>query len=231
MEKKYTLLILLFVAITLISIIGFYTSYLSFFPDYGKFQLAIHIHFLAFVCWFILVIAQPILIAKKRFKLHRRLGRASYFLAPILVATILILVNEKVQREISVSKNDAAITALIGLLDVISFTAFYLIAMVNKKNIRWHVAFIIAATLIVLNPGMARLMNQFSEGLGLISAVFLPFIVSIAIFVVEKIKLKRDILKSPYFLFFICWLLEIVILVVVPQSTFWVKLVSDFANK
>lgn len=231
MEKKYTLLILLFIAIALTSIVGFYTSYLSFFPNYGKFQLAIHIHFLAFICWFAVIVAQPILIAKKKFKLHRQLGRASYFLAPILVATILILVNEKVQREMPISKNDAAITALIGLLDATSFTIFYLIAMVNKKNVRWHVAFIIAATLIVLNPGMARLMNQISYGLGLISAVIFPFIVSITVFIVEKIKLKRDILKSPYFLFFICWLLEIVILVVVPQSTFWLNLVSDFANK
>lgn len=221
MEKRNKILIILFALIIVISLSGFYKSYLSYFPDFSKFQTIIHLHFLAFLGWFALIILQPILIMQKKINLHHKLGKFSYFLAPILVITILLLTREKILREIIVSKEDASLTAFIGLMDAISFSVFYLIAMINKRNLRWHVAFIIGATLIVLNPGMARLLNQFQYGLGLVAAVFTPFLVSITILIFEKIKFKREIVKSPYLLFLLMWIFEIVLFITIPQTTFW----------
>lgn len=221
MEKKIKLVLFFFLAVVTISLIGFFNSYIRFFPDIYKFPLLIHIHFTAFACWFAMIIVQPILIKQKKYEWHRKIGRLSYFLAPVLVISILLLVKAQVKRVITVSENDAAVIALIGLLDAISFSVFYIIAMHNKSNLRWHVAFLIAATLIVLNPGMSRLLNQIKPGLGLAAAVFLPFIVSSAIIIYEKIKLKRHIVKSPYFLFFCCWTLEIVLFITVPNTEIW----------
>lgn len=202
MERKHGFLVALFAMIMLVSIIGFYKSYISFFPAEGEFSSIIHVHFVAFILWFCLFIIQPILIKREKVTLHRKLGKVSYFIAPVLVFTILWLVIGKVRREILISIDDASVTALIGILDVVSFSAFYIIAMVNRRNIRWHVAFIVAASLIVLNPGMSRLLNQISPGAGILGSVLFPFIVSITIILFEKFKFKRPILKSPYSLFF-----------------------------
>lgn len=226
MEKSYSLLIFLFVSVVVISLAGFYTTYLSFIPDMSRFDWLIHLHFLAFTGWFTLIVIQPILIWRRNYALHRKLGRASYFLAPVLVITILLLVKIKVQRELPVSPGEASVTALIGLLDAISFSIYYIIAMVNQRNVRWHVAFIIAATLIVLNPGMSRLLNYFSPGLGLMAAVIVPFVVPLVIIVFEKIRHKRAVLMSPYLVFFLCWLLEIVIFMSVPETEWWRGLVE-----
>ena len=221
MERKDTLLIIFFTIVVIVSLAGFFNSYIRFLPATDKFPMVIHVHFTAFTCWFVLLILQPILIHKKKYELHRKIGKLSYFIAPVLVFTIIMLVRNQVIRMADISENDAAVTAFIGLLDALSFSVYYCIAMINKHNIRWHVAFLIAATLVILNPGMSRLFNHLKPGLGLPAAVLLPFIISISIIAVEKIKCKRPILKSPYFLFLCCWITEIIVLMTVPTTKFW----------
>ncbi|NMH27231.1 hypothetical protein [Flavobacterium silvaticum] len=230
MEKRQKVLIAFFCVLAAITLSGFLKSYLFFYPDFGKFRSLIHIHFAAFTCWLLLIVAQPVLIRKKNFRLHRLLGKASYFLAPILVLTIILLTRQKVLREFPVSKDEAIVDALIGCLDALSFSGYYVAAMVNRRNIRRHVAFIIAASLIVLNPGLGRLLNLIQPGLGMLGAVLTPFVVSIVILVYEKLKFKRPVLKSPYFIFLVCWIFEIAILIVFPQTDFWKSLVSQSMN-
>jgi len=221
MERRFNLLIVFFIFVALLSLAGFFNSYISLLPDKAKFPLVIHIHFAAFVCWFILLIVQPILIRRKKYDLHRQVGKISYILAPILVTTILILVKQQAESGIMNSRSDVFITSFIGVLDAISFSTFYLIAMLNRQNVRWHVAFLIGATLVVLNPGMSRLFNQIIPGLGLLVAILLPFVIPIAILSVEKFKHRRPILKSPYFLFLCCWTTEIILFLIIPNTDCW----------
>lgn len=230
MERKYKILIVFFTLIMIISFAGFYSSYWSKFPRLGEFQNLIHIHFVAFSCWLFLIVIQPILIMRKKFKLHRQLGRFSYLLAPILVLTIILLTKEKFLREFDEFPSDAALTAFIAFVDISSFSTFYLIAMFKKSNVRWHVAFIIAATLIVLNPGLSRLLNQISPGLGLLTAVLIPFLVPGIILIIEKIKYKRLILKSPYFLIILIWTIEILLFITIPTTEFWKNFTLNLAN-
>lgn len=227
MEKKTNILLYFFIFVVLISLVGFFNSYLKFFPDFGRFPFIIHIHFLAFVSWFLLLIIQPLLIRRKKTKLHRKVGKISYFIAPILVVTIMILVNEQVRREIQLPENNASVTAFIGLIDIFLFSLYYIIAMINSKNLRWHIAFLIASTLVVLNPGLSRLLNQFQYGLGMVTAVFLPFIVSIFVIIFEKVKYKKPILKSPYFLYLCIWTVTIALFATIPNTEFWTNFISN----
>lgn len=221
MEKKYRMLQLAFILITVISLSGFYKSYFQFLPQFSRFPAIIHIHFAAFFCWFAMIIVQPVLIRRRQYALHRRLGKLSWLLAPVLVITILLLVKDKVERELAVSAETAAMTAFIGLLDVVSFSVCYGLAMIRRRNLRWHVAFIIGATLIVFNPGMSRLLNHFKPGSGLLAAIVFPFIVPLIMIAVEKLRLKRPVLKNPYLLFVLLWLGEILLFMTVPQTDFW----------
>ncbi len=227
MEKKINILLFFFVFVVLISLAGFFNSYLKFFPDFRKFPFAIHIHFLAFVIWFLLLVTQPILIKRKKISIHRKIGKLSYFIAPVLVITIFILANNQISREIKLPENNAAVTAFIALIDIVLFSLFYIIAMTKSKNIRWHVAFLIAATLVVLNPGLSRLLNQVQYGMGMITAVFLPFTVSIILIAFEKIKYKKSILQSPYFLYFCIWSITILLFATVPKTELWRNFINS----
>lgn len=227
MEKKINILLYFFIFVVVVSLFGFFNSYLKFFPDFNNFPYIIHIHFLAFSTWFLLLIIQPILIKRKKTNLHRKVGKLSYFLAPILVVTIVILATKQIQREILLPENNAEITAFIALIDIVSFSTYYIIAMTKSKNIRWHVAFLIAATLVVLNPGLSRLLNQIQFGLGMITAVFLPFAVSIFAIIFEKIKYKRPVLKSPYFLYLCFWTITILLFTTIPKIELWTNFINN----
>lgn len=229
MERKHGVLIFIFVSIACISLAGFFSSYLSHMPDYGKFPVLIHVHFLTFLCWLALIVIQPILIRRKNFGLHRKIGRLSYVLAPILIVPLVMLISRKIIRLIPENPDGAAFEALLGLLDVVSFATYYVIAMANRRNVRWHVAFILAASLVALNPGMARLLNLASTDLGMLAAVLTPFVLSISVIVFEKVKYKRPILKSPYALFFVCWTAEIAILMTVAPTQGWKEIVLRLA--
>ncbi|WP_417430244.1 hypothetical protein [Halpernia sp.] len=226
MEKTNRLLIPFFIFVIIISLLGFYKTYLSFFPNFNHFEKVIHIHFAAFILWFVLIILQPILIRQRKYALQRKIGKLSYFLVPILVVTILILVTQKTQRELSAGQTDAYVTAFIGLLDAVFLSIYYCIAMYYRRNIRWHVAFLIGATLIILNPGMSRLLNQIKPGLGLLTSVIMPFLIPILILIFEKIKFKRKIWGSPYLYFLMFWTFEIILLVTVPNTIIWKNIVN-----
>lgn len=226
MERKYSTLIVFFSLLVLVTLSGFGRSYLSHFPEFGRFPWLIHLHFLLFFIWLMLLIIQPVLIRKRKFRLHRALGKTTYFLAPLLVISILLLVQIKVKRIFPDSAEAASVEALIGLMDAISFSLYYVLAICFRKNLRRHVAFMIASSLVVLNPGMARLLNGFAEGLGLVAAVLIPYLVGGIIVLYEKFRLARPVLKSPYMLFLLCWSIEILLLFTVPRTQGWQSFVS-----
>lgn len=227
MEKKTSLLLYFFIIVLVITLLGFFNTYLKFLPDFSKFPFLIHLHFFAFLAWFFMLIVQPILIKRGHLRLHRTIGKSSYFLAPILLFTILSLSYTQIHREVTTQNSNAPITAFVALIDSVSFTTYYLIAMINSKNIRWHVAFLIATTLVILNPGLSRFLNHFQHGLGLIAAILLPFFVSIVVILFEKIKYKKPVLKSPYFLYFCSWTMTIFLFITIPTTEFWTAFVSN----
>ena len=230
MERKVSILIIAFVIMLLISLTGFYPSYLRFFPDFSKFPILIHVHFIAFLAWFGLLILQPILIKKRNYNLHRFIGKAGYILIPILVITIIFMVLHQVKIIYLKKPELASLTAFVGFIDVISILVYYSVAMINRKNIRWHVAFIIACSLVILNPGLSRLLNPLKPGLGIMVAVILPIVVSVSILTYEKLKYKYGIIKSPYLLFLCCWIIEVLLLFTVPKSEVWKEFVQIIAG-
>lgn len=230
MEKKIKILLAISVLVIVLSLAGFYNSYLSHFPYAGDFKWIIHVHFFAFTCWFVLIIVQPILIRRRRYELHKKIGRFCHFLIPLLVITIIALRAERLEEEVKVSLPNASMNAFVTFVDVLSLCCYYLIAVLNSKNLRWHVAFIMATTLVVFNPGLARLLNILVEpGAGMLT-VLVPFIFTVTVFLVEKFKLKRPILKSPYFTFFLLWTFEVLMLFIIPQTKLWQNLIFSISN-
>lgn len=163
MEKKYNTLVILFIAIMFISLAGFYRSYFQYFPAFKNITAFTHVHFIIFLGWFIMLIWQPILIKKKNLALHRKIGRVSYFLAPVMVISILVMVKLNIANNLSISQEQAAIAAAGAVLDAIFFSVFYVMSMVNKHKIRRHVAFLTGASLIVLNPGLGPFSFRFVQ--------------------------------------------------------------------
>lgn len=231
MEKNYRTLVALFTAITIISLAGFFNSYFRYFPKFENIPAFTHVHFIIFLSWFAILIWQPYLIKQRKLSLHRKLGRFTYFLAPVMVLSILMMVKLSVAKNLAISPQSAAMALAGSTLDVIFFSAFYILSMIYKRNIRQHVAFLIGASLIILNPGLGRLIiHLFSQQAGILAMSLTPYLVFFTILIYEKVKLKRPVFKSPYLLIPVLWTCELALFILLPNTSFWQKFVAGIAK-
>ncbi len=233
MEKNQKLIILGISLVIPITFFGFFKAYFGRFPTFENVANVTHVHVIAFILSIAILIWQPILIIQKKYATHRKIGKFTIVLAPILYITILLMVHHQLSFYIPDQPNEfVRINMLGGLISGTSFIAYYTIAMLNRKNLRWHVAFIIAATLVLLIPGLGRLTTNMIDGsLGLLSMIIIPYLILISILIYEKIKLKRNIFKSPYALIVTMQIIGISIFLTISSSEFWGSIVRNLAEK
>tara|TARA_R110002020_G_scaffold122487_3_gene277867 strand:- start:1906 stop:2610 length:705 start_codon:yes stop_codon:yes gene_type:complete len=231
MEKKQGYIIIGIMVILMITLIGFFKPYFSKMPTFENVHLVTHFHLVAFLCWFVVLIWQPILIRQKKFETHKKVGRLTYFLVPILFVTIVLMVRDQLTYyDPSKSNESVYINMLGGSLSGLSFIVYYTIAMLKSKNTRWHVAFIIASSLVLLNPGLGRMVAVLTDRqTGLLAMIITPYIVIIGIILYEKLKLKRPIFKNPFALVFLMFIMELFLFIIIAGSKFWPKFIDKLA--
>lgn len=231
MEKKHNALIIAVVVILMITVIGFFKPYFGKLLSFETVPLVTHLHLVAFLCWFVVLIWQPVLMKQKKVEMHRKVGRFTYFLVPVLAVTVLMIVYHQLSFFVPEESNESVyINMLGGSLSGTSFVIYYTIAMIKRKNTRWHVAFIIASSLVLLNPGLSRMVALVTDKqTGLLAMITTPFVVLLFILLCEKFRLKKNILESPYALIFLLFMFELYVFALAADSDFWRGFVQNLA--
>src|SRR5688500_3805622 len=85
---------------------GFYTSYFTTLFD--NHPPIIHIHFTLMMLWIAMLIAQPFLIKFKKFSIHRTLGKISYVLVPLVLASAFLMIRLSYYRFIDIAHAEVA---------------------------------------------------------------------------------------------------------------------------
>lgn len=167
----------------------------------GQVPAVIHAHAIAAVAWFLLLCVQPFLVRANRLDLHRWLGRASVVLAVMLVVTGVLVtkrayanaIEEGVPRDVVLSLLAQPFTGLS------LFVLCYVLALLNRRRLHRHVAFMVGASLAVATPGLARLGLYVAGGPVGIIAVMIGIYATLACFMFyAKAKWKQPLAKSPY---------------------------------
>ena len=221
MERKYNVIIGLLAVLAIASLAGFLKTYLVYFPRFEGVSGATHFHFSMFLLWILIVLYQPYLMKTKQLSRHKSVGKLTYLLAPVLIVTVWFMIFQVVQKNIVKAEPKALISATGAILDSVTFSICYLISMWNTQRMRIHTAFLIGACLVIFNSGIGRLIALISNDLAILVMVLLPIIIPGAIMVYEKAKLRRAMLKSPYLLFMLIWILEVIVFITLPQQEFW----------
>lgn len=143
-------------ALLLLSFPAFWPPYVSRLSSVD--EIYVHLHTLGVVAWMSLLIAQPLLIRRRRFVLHRRIGRLSYGLAPYVALTSVLLAHDRFQ------KMDAATFALarqavyLPLIAVALFITCWALAIASRRRPGPHGRFMTATALPLIDPIVARLL-------------------------------------------------------------------------
>ena len=102
-------LIYFFIFLLLMSFAGFYKTYLVKFPNFEGFTWAHHFHGVIMLTWILMLIAQPVFIRTKNFRLHRIVGKASYFIFPLLLLSFFLVGRAAYLKNIKTEKGKCTI--------------------------------------------------------------------------------------------------------------------------
>ncbi|MFI5161191.1 MAG: hypothetical protein ACHQHN_07930 [Sphingobacteriales bacterium] len=144
--------------------LGFFKTYIIHFPQFEGFKLLHHIHGMLMSGWMLLLIVQPLLIRAGKYKTHRFLGKLSYLLAPLVVASMFLIVRLSYHKLLLTTPEKEIIpfTAL-NIPQLFTFSLFYLLAIIHirKGNTAKHMRYIIGTALIMIPAGLARILINY----------------------------------------------------------------------
>ena len=200
MDKAYRN-VSIFVVLILIGVQwGFYKNYTSQFPEFKGNTTIHHIHGALMMIWLALLFVQPLLIMTGRNQLHRKIGKSSYVIGPLIIISLFLVGRAAYFNDIQ-SDAPMNINLAIRALDIrgfFSFALFWALAMINRKNSSAHMRYMIGTAMLAIGPGVGRgLMNSF--GLSLWDALAITDVIDI---VIASVLLGYDVYKrknpAPY---------------------------------
>jgi hypothetical protein len=153
-------LIYYFIFLLLMSFAGFYKTYLVKFPNFEGFTWAHHFHGVIMVTWISMLIAQPVFIRTRNMKWHRIVGKASYFIFPLLLLSFFLVARAAYVRNIKIESETEALAALgfSGIPDMFYISILYGLGIYYKKKTSYHLRFFASIGLMILGPGLGRFL-------------------------------------------------------------------------
>lgn len=151
MDRTYKYLGYFFLLLIPLMFAGFYKSYIQPFPDYDKnINALVHLHAFIASVWILMLIVQPFLIFNKRLALHRKIGKLSYIIFPLLILSFIPQVLKIIRTE---NINNLFFPLGDGTLLVV----FYSLAIYYRKTSSKHMRYMIATALVFLGPSIGRI--------------------------------------------------------------------------
>ena len=147
---------------------GFYPTYFAvlFKPT----PSVIHIHFGLMTIWIIILMVQPFLFRYKKLAVHRKIGRLTYFLFPLILISAFFMIRfsyyrfigDMSQKNVGLKSEqilkDAATYEAIAFLYLGWLALFYLLAIINRRPSSVHARYMVATALTMLGPTVDRIV-------------------------------------------------------------------------
>ncbi len=151
MDKTYKYLgYFLFLLIPLIYA-GFYKSYFQPFPNFDEnINIYFHLHAIIAFIWIVMLIVQPFFIYNKKNALHRKVGKFSYIVFPLLILSFIAPIARIIH-------SNNIVNLFFPLADGILLIIFYCLAIYYRKKSSKHMRYMIAAALVFLGPTVGRI--------------------------------------------------------------------------
>ena len=157
------------------------------------------------IVWLTLIIVQPFLIANKKLAWHRKVGKFSYVIFPLLMLSFIPSVINNLH-------SDTPKYAFFALGDGTLLILFYSLAIFYRKKSPIHMRYMIAAALVLFGPTVGRILPNlfgFSE-IATQNIQFTLLQLILASLVVMDIRSNRNKLNNkkkykPYLLAMACW--------------------------
>ncbi|HYJ83384.1 MAG TPA: hypothetical protein VEW26_11165 [Allosphingosinicella sp.] len=144
----------------LLALLAFWPVYIARLPFDA--EAYVHVHTAGVVLWMAFLVSQPLLIARGRRPLHRRIGRLSYVLVPFIAIGSILLAHSRTAampaQTFAAEGNGLYLAAAALFL----FLACYALAIRNRRDPFIHSRYMIATVLPLIDPVSFRLLLFYS---------------------------------------------------------------------
>ena len=190
---KYDRASLLSIAILILLIWGFYRTYIVFFPSFEGFRFVQHFHGAIMLLWVLCLIAQPLLISRRKYQIHKAIGKISFVLAPLLIISIFGVSYMSYHNNLNASRpeQDAIAEIALNIPPIFVFAILYGLAIANRKRTFYHMRYMIGTAILMIGPGLARgliLYFQVPPPVGISITLASVAVVGIALLLVDLFK-------------------------------------------
>lgn len=138
-------------------------AFLAFWPRYLSDPGAVadpivHVHGLVLLAWLVMLVVQGLLIRRGQRSLHRRVGRASLIVAPLVVLSILSVAHVSLSRDPAPADRHLAQLALQWGAALL-FAAFYGLALTFRRDVFRHSRWMFCTVLTMTSPIFDRVLG------------------------------------------------------------------------
>lgn len=149
-----------FIGVLIVTILGFYKTYLIKFPDFVGFTSAHHFHGAVALTWILMLIVQPFLIRTGKLNIHRLVGKFSYVVMPLFIISLFFVVKAGYERNIKILTEEKTLAAMTnGIPEMFFMTLLFGLGMYYKKKTAFHLRFLSSTGIIILGPGLGRFLG------------------------------------------------------------------------
>jgi hypothetical protein len=215
-----------FGALLLLAIPAFWPTY--FFPKEYEADWHVHVHGIALFMWALMLIAQPWLIRAGRLRVHRKLGKVSYVLAPVIVVSTILLAHYRMRDGAPTFDQLYFLCVQIALMTI--FSVAYVQAIRWRRAGGMHARYMVCTGIAMIDPIVARLL-YFNTGLDIPWTQMATYLLTDAILLVLWLRDHRagnGIRVFPAMLA-LCVAVELPTFFL-PQMDAWKSLVTAFAR-
>ncbi|MDP2413140.1 hypothetical protein [Daejeonella sp.] len=218
---------LYFILAAVLTIFAFFPSYFNRLTSTDN---AHHFHGITATLWLVLLIIQPFLYKTGNLKWHRRIGKLSFLLVPLIILSALNMVQIMLIRKDSFPPFVPYQLAFIDFVTLIQFLLFYILAIYKRKEIQLHARYIACTVLGPLIPALTRLLFQFPIINNFDKSLNISYIIIETVLVLLLLDDKRTgMIHLPYLLALVLFILQHLLMNFVSQWEFWIKIMDAFA--
>jgi len=181
----------------LAAVVGFWPSY---FTAFASTRVSLHVHGLLMLTWMATLAVQAVLFRTGQLVWHRRIGRLSFAVAPLIVAVGLLVTREFMGR---VGSNVTRVSLEIFTISMISILAFgllYGLAIYYRRVPELHARYMVGTGLMVIGAGLLRIFQNWVPGFSSLSSATHAGVVVVEVATIGLILNDRRIgrIRAPF---------------------------------
>lgn len=139
--------------------VAFHSTYLQYFPQFKNFSWIHHTHGALMVFWVIMLVIQPYLIYKGKYRIHRLIGKVSYVIAPLMLISMFLATKLNYLNSVGkIPFKDIAYIQALNFITPLIFLLFYSLSIIHKKEVFKHKRYMIGTSFIMLTAVLNRLL-------------------------------------------------------------------------